>query len=118
MIEGLAAAALAVGSLGGWISKAIHPHDLFVFGAARAFESTTKADHAAGGRAARLFPRAVAASSSAQQSATIAGPAVGGLLYALGPSLVYFMAGRMFVTAAVALAFVRCRPTGCRRGRR
>ena len=110
-IEGLAAAALAVGTLGGWISKPFILTTLFVFGAARAFESTTNQTILPAVVPPALFPRAVAASSSAQQAATIAGPAVGGLLYALSPSLVYFMAGSMFVTAAVALAFVTLMPS-------
>jgi hypothetical protein len=61
---------------------------------------------------AALFPRAVAASSSAQQAATIAGPAVGGLLYAVSPGVVYCLAGAMFVSAAAALTFVAVMTTG------
>jgi MFS family permease len=79
-VEGLAAAALAVGSLGGWISKDFILAALFFLGAARAFESTANQTLLPAVVPARLFPRAVAASSSAQQAATIAGPAVGGLL--------------------------------------
>jgi MFS family permease len=105
-IEGLTAAALAVGTLGGWISKDFILITLFFFGAARAFESTTNQTLLPAMVPAALFPRAVAASSSAQQAATIAGPAVGGLLYALSPGIVYFVAGAMFVAAAVALIFV------------
>jgi MFS family permease len=105
-VEGFAAAALAVGSLGGWISKDFILTALFFLGAARAFESTTNQTLLPAVVPARLFPRAVAASSSAQQAATIAGPAVGGLLYVLSPGVVYFIAGTMFVLAAAALTFV------------
>jgi MFS family permease len=105
-VEGLAAAALAVGSLGGWISKDFILTALFFLGAARAFESTANQTLLPAVVPARLFPRAVAASSSAQQAATIAGPAVGGLLYALSPGVVYSIAGAMFVLAAAALIFV------------
>ena len=106
-IEGLAAAALAAGTLAGWISKDFILITLFFFGAARAFEATTNQTLLPAVVPAKLFPRAVAASSSAQQAATIAGPAVGGLLYALSPGVVYFVAGAMFVSAAAALTFVQ-----------
>ena len=105
-IEGLAAAALAVGSLGGWIGKEFILTALVFLGAARAFEATANQTLLPAVVPVSLFPRAVAASSSAQQAATIAGPAVGGLLYALSPGVVYSIAGAMFVLAAVALTFV------------
>jgi len=54
-----------------------------------------------------LFPRAVAISSSAQQAATIGGPAIGGLLYVVSPSIVYTICFALFVSAAIQLAFVR-----------
>jgi MFS family permease len=53
-----------------------------------------------------LFPRAVAASTSAQQAATISGPAIGGLLYTLSPSFVYALCFAAFLGAALQLAFV------------
>jgi MFS family permease len=105
-VEGLAAAALAVGTLGGFISKDFILTALFFFGAARAFESTTNQTLLPAVVPTALFPRAVAAASSAQQAATITGPAIGGLLYALSPGAVYVLAGAMFVSASVALAFV------------
>ncbi len=52
-----------------------------------------------------LFPRAVAASSAAQQVATITGPAVGGLIYALNPTAVYAICFALFAAAATQLAF-------------
>ena len=49
-----------------------------------------------------MFPRAVAWSSSSMKVAMIAGPAVGGLLYALGPAAVYATAGLLLAGAALA----------------
>jgi MFS family permease len=43
------------------------------------------------------FPRAVAWNSTAFQSAIIAGPALGGILYAVGPGLVYGIATGLLV---------------------
>lgn len=54
-----------------------------------------------------LFTRAVAASSSAQQAATIGGPALGGVLYLVNPTLVYVLCATLFLCAAVQLAFLR-----------
>ena len=44
-----------------------------------------------------LFTRAVAASSSAQQAATIGGPALGGALYLVSPTLVYVLCATLFL---------------------
>ena len=47
-----------------------------------------------------VFPNAVAWSSSAWQTSTIAGPALGGLLYASGPMVVFGFAAAAFSIAA------------------
>jgi MFS family permease len=50
------------------------------------------------------LPRAIAGGSSAWQMAVIAGPALGGLSYALGPSVAYAGCGLAFLTAMAGLA--------------
>jgi MFS family permease len=55
------------------------------------------------------FPRAVAWNSTVFQIATIAGPALGGLLYAVGPWLVYGIATGLLFVGLVALANMRGR---------
>jgi hypothetical protein len=50
------------------------------------------------------LPRAIAGGSSAWQMAVIAGPALGGLLYALGPGVAYAGCGVAFLTAMAGLA--------------
>lgn len=57
------------------------------------------------------FANAVAWSSSAWQTSTIAGPALGGLLYAIGPSVVFGFAVAAFTIAALAIARIRPRPS-------
>ena len=57
------------------------------------------------------FANAVAWSSSAWQTSTIAGPALGGLLYAIGPSVVFGFAVAAFSIAALAIARIRPRPS-------
>lgn len=53
-----------------------------------------------------LLPRAVALSSGSVQLAVIAGPAIGGLLYAHGPITVYLVATAMLLSAALLSLFV------------
>jgi MFS family permease len=54
-----------------------------------------------------LLPRAIAASASAQQTAVICGPSIGGLLYAFGPALVYAVCTVVFIAASVLISSVR-----------
>ena len=82
---------------------------LLVFGAARAF-----ADPA--GQAllpflvpAERLPRAIAWGSSVWQIAVIAGPALGGLAYAIGPAVAYGCCGCGFLAALLAAATLRGR---------
>ena len=56
-----------------------------------------------------VFPRAVAWNSTVFQVATIAGPALGGILYALGPWLVYGIATALLISGFVFIANMRGR---------
>ncbi|MHB8382290.1 MAG: MFS transporter [Candidatus Binataceae bacterium] len=55
------------------------------------------------------FPEAVAWTSSARQTATIGGPALGGLLYVFGPLAAYGMCFAMFAAVALAFALIHTR---------
>jgi MFS family permease len=106
-IEGGAAVLLAVGSFAGWL----HPAGIFaavaVIGAARSFEHPTMSALLAGLIPAPLLPKAAALASSAHQTATIIGPALGGLLYAAGPTVPYAVAASLFLSASVLSALIR-----------
>lgn len=54
-----------------------------------------------------LLPPAVAISASAVQVATIASPALGGLMYALGAGVVYFLTGGLYLAACVLMLRVK-----------
>jgi Na+/melibiose symporter-like transporter len=54
-----------------------------------------------------LIPRAVAASASANQTAVIVGPALGGLLYVFGPTAVFGTSTIMFLLASLLMSRVR-----------
>jgi MFS family permease len=106
LVEGCAAAALAYGAFTGTTSKELILTAAFFLGAGRAGEAPTMQTILPGVVPISLFPRAVAASSVAQQVATITGPAVGGLIYAFNPTAVYTICCVMFAAAATQLAFL------------
>jgi MFS family permease len=106
-VEGLAAAALAVGTIAGWVSKEFILAAVFVFGVGRAFDAPTQQTLLPGVVPAALFPRAVAASASTTQLATITGPALGGFLYAVDPAVPYTICFALFLSSIVLLAFVQ-----------
>jgi MFS family permease len=76
---------------------------LTVMGAARAFLAPASQSMVPLLVGPALFPRAVALSSSSWQVAVIAGPALGGLLYAFGPATVFGTAAVLLVAAMLAV---------------
>src|SRR6188768_3313796 len=89
VIKALAAAAFALGTLAGFLNRDVMLAILFVSGTARAFETPTMHTLVPGIVPPELLQRAIAASSTASQTAIICGPAIGGLLYVFGASTVY-----------------------------
>ncbi len=74
---------------------------LVVFGAARAFENPAGQSLLPNLVPRAVYPRALAWNASAQHIATIVGPALGGLLFAVGPAAVFGVAAAIFAIAAV-----------------
>src|SRR5713101_1617874 len=81
--KALAALALAVGTARGSLDRDAILAILFLSGTARAFEMPTVHALLPGIVPVTLLPRAIAASATAQQTAVICGPSIGGLLYTL-----------------------------------
>ena len=106
-VEGLAAGVLALGSFSGWQSKWSILIIIFIVGGGRAFEGPSLQALLPGLIPIKLFPRAAAWSTSAMQTATIVGPALGGFLYVAGPAVVYAAAGVLFLAASVFIALIR-----------
>jgi MFS-type transporter involved in bile tolerance (Atg22 family) len=73
------------------------------FGAARAFYSPASSALMPTLAPRRLLPRAIAMSSLSRQMASVLGPAVGGLLVAVSPTLAFGVAGAGYL---IALGFV------------
>jgi MFS family permease len=79
---------------------------LLLNGIGRAFESPSMQSLLPAMIPRSLFSRAVAASSSATQMAMIGGPAIGGLLYGLGPEVVYGVASLLLLGACGTIVFL------------
>ena len=76
--KALAALCLAVGTAQGWLGREAMFAILFLSGTARAFEIPTMHSLLPGIVPTTLLPRAIAASATAQQTAVICGPSLGG----------------------------------------
>jgi MFS family permease len=107
VVKALAAAAFALGTLGGFLTRDVMLAILFVSGTARAFETPTMHTLVPGIVPPVLLPRAIAASGTASQTAIIAGPAIGGLLYVLGAATVYLVCTAVFVLASVLISLIK-----------
>jgi MFS family permease len=108
--KALAALALALGTARGWLGRDAMLAVLFLSGTARAFEIPTIHALLPGLVPTTLLPRAIAASASAQQTAVICGPSIGGLLYTtLGATAVYATCVGIFIAASVLISLVHPR---------
>ena len=88
-VEGLTAAALAWGTISGWLTVSHIYLASMVFGAATAFERPAGAAMLPNVVPATLLQQGTALSSGALQFATIGGPAIGGFLFAVSPGTPY-----------------------------
>ncbi len=79
-------------------------------GAARIFTNPAMSAIAPNIVPPRLLPQAIALSSIAWQSASVAGPAIGGLLFALSPSVPYFLSAVLMIAATILIIAVRPLP--------
>jgi MFS family permease len=100
-MECVTAAMLAWGSYAGWLNV----HEIFiaatVLGAARAFGNPASAALLPGVVPDGTLQKASAITSGAFQLATIGGPALGGLAYAISPSVPYGMMAVFWLLACV-----------------
>src|SRR3954454_5689337 len=107
MISALATATLAIGTAGGFMTRESLLAVVFVTGSARAFEQTTMTTLLPGIVPLSLLSRATAAGASATQIAVIGGPAMGGLLYAVSPILVYALCCTLYFTSSILISNVK-----------
>jgi MFS family permease len=107
IVEAVAALMMVVATASGIVSREWIFAAAFIVGAARAFEGTAFQTVLPAIVPPGHLTRAIAALASAQQIATIGGPALGGLLYLLGPNLVYGLCCALFIVAAICMVFVK-----------
>ncbi len=106
-LEAFASASLAAGALSGGLTPAWIFTAVFVIGCARAFEQPAGQALLPRLVPAALLSRAIATSSSTNQLAMIAGPALGGLIYLAGSGIVYGCSAALFLGSAVLMVWVR-----------
>jgi MFS family permease len=98
---------LAIGTASGWMTRESLLAVVFVTGSARAFEQTTLTTLLPGIVPLSMLSRATAASASATQIAVIGGPAMGGLLYAVSPILVYALCCTLYLVSSALIGNVK-----------
>ncbi|WP_144174835.1 MFS transporter [Pseudomonas sp. Kh13] len=116
-LQGLIALALALGSATDNVTPELIFALAFLLGATRSFEMPATQALLPNVVPTGLFPRAVAASASATQAATIVAPAVGGFLYAFGSIWVYGPTVALYAIACVLTLSLQARGQVAQRGR-
>jgi MFS family permease len=75
----------------------------FIIGTGRAFEQPSLQSSLPNIVPAGALPRAIAASTSASQTAVVGGPALGGVLIALSPTLVFALCALLWLSAGLVM---------------
>jgi MFS family permease len=110
-VEAMAALFLAWGSTAGWLTVGEIYAALAVFGVASAFESPASAALLPAVVSEEHLQKGTAMSTGAWQLAEIAGPAAGGLLYALSPGAPYFVMTALSLSSALCIGSIALKPT-------
>ncbi|MDB5530364.1 MAG: major facilitator superfamily 1 [Devosia sp.] len=100
LIEAVTVATMALGVWQGWLSTTGIYVGMAVLGCAIAFERPTMAALLPGIVPASMLQRAIATSTSFMQGAIVVGPALGGLLYGVGPVIPFAVSALFFAGAA------------------
>lgn len=116
-LQALIALALAIASTTDSVSRELIFILAFLLGSARSFEMPATQALLPNVVPPELFPRAVAASASAMQSATIVAPALGGFLYAFGSVWVYGPTVCLYVIACCLTLSLTSRQVPLSQGR-
>jgi MFS family permease len=108
-VYALAAVMITAALLAGALTRDLLFGAVFLLGCARAFESPTAHALAPTLVPGPLVSRAVAAWTSANQTAIICGPALGGLIYTISPILVGTLCLVFFTASITFVSFVRAK---------
>jgi MFS family permease len=97
---------LAFESFSGWINKESFLIIIFFIAVAHSFEGPPMQSLLPNIVSRDTFPRASALISSVSEFAVIVGPAVGGILYSFGPTLVYTLAGILLLISSILISII------------
>lgn len=114
-VEAATAATIGVLVLSGLFTAPMVLIAVAILGSCQAFERPTMASLLPNVVAPAILQRAIATSSSFMQTALIAGPSLGGLLYGVGEKIPFAFATCAFVLAGWNVASIRLTRTGTKR---
>ena len=103
MVEAAAVAALALAIATGHLTPALLLTMAFIIGIGRAFEQPSLQTALPNIVPANVLPQAIAGSTSASQIAIVAGPALGGILIAISPTIVFAACAVLWLSSAVVM---------------
>lgn len=98
---------LAAGSAGGWVGRELILGVSLLLGVGRAFQMPASQALTPQLVPVEVLPRAMAFASGALQAAIVAGPALGGFIYAGGPAVTYGVCTALFIAGALAILAMR-----------
>ena len=102
-IEAIAVAVLAFAIGSGYLTPGLLLTMAFIIGIGRAFEQPSLQTALPNIVPANALPRAIAGSTSASQIAVVAGPALGGILIALSPTIVFAICAVLWFSSALVM---------------
>jgi len=103
IVEAIAVAVLALANASDRLTAGLLLAMAFVVGTGRAFEQPSLQSVLPNIVPSELLPRAIAGSSSASQTAVIAGPALGGMLVEISPTLVFAACALLWLSAGLVM---------------
>jgi MFS family permease len=109
IVESMSMLVLAFGSYSGWITKERFLIIIFFIAVAHSFEGPPMQALLPNIVSKDVFPKASALMSSVSQFAVIIGPAVGGILYSLGSTLVYALTGILLLISSILTSQISMR---------
>lgn len=115
LVEALAVAVLALATASGRLTPHLLLAMAFCVGIGRAFEQPSLQSVLPNIVPAHALPRAIAASTSAAQTAIVAGPALGGALIALSPTWDFVVCALLWLSAGFLMRGLAMEPTASAR---
>ncbi|MDE1158170.1 MAG: MFS transporter [Neorhizobium sp.] len=106
-LQGAVALILAVAVFEGWMTPALIFVAVTLLGAATAFQQPTTTAMLPSVVPTSILQKAVATSTSFQQAAFIIGPAAGGLLYGISPTVPFLLSGVLLILTAFNIVAIR-----------